>query len=360
MKILIGADLVPTRDTEKYFINRDVQSMIGRISNIVKNCDRFAVNLECALTECNTPIKKFGPNIKASPECVNGLLAMGVTDVFLSNNHVLDFGVEGLLDTEKTLSDAGLPYTGVGANDTDSREPYFIEKNGKIVGFVNICEHEYTYALPNRPGTNPFDPFETMHDIRMAKARCNYLIVIYHGGKEHCQYPSPRLVNMAHEMARCGANAVIMQHSHCVGCYERFEGCHIVYGQGNFNFVFNEYSDRPSTWHNALLTEIDTDTSDISFYPIVETETGCDLAMGKDAADIMTPFLERNKSMLDGSWRDGWHEFCVSPGREYYHNSIVNPCVTEEEKERFAHYLDCEAHTDVWRELYKTWNHTNR
>ena len=30
-----------------------------------------------------------------------------------------------------------------------------------------------------------------------------------------------------------------------------------------------------------------------------------------------------------------------------------------DEYQQFAHYLDCEAHTDVWRELYKTYNYTN-
>ena len=30
-----------------------------------------------------------------------------------------------------------------------------------------------------------------------------------------------------------------------------------------------------------------------------------------------------------------------------------------EKVELFSHFLDCEAHTDVWRELFKTWNHTN-
>jgi hypothetical protein len=63
--------------------------------------------------------------------------------------------------------------------------------------------------------------------------------------------------------------------------------------------------------------------------------------------------------MLDGTWRDGWHAFCVHPDREYYHDKIINACDTEERKHGFAHYLDCEAHTDVWRELYPTWNMTN-
>ena len=43
----------------------------------------------------------------------------------------------------------------------------------------------------------------------------------------------------------------------------------------------------------------------------------------------------------------------------YYHDRVKAAGRTEEDTHWFAHYLDCEAHTDVWRELYPTWNHTN-
>ena len=33
-----------------------------------------------------------------------------------------------------------------------------------------------------------------------------------------------------------GADVVLCQHSHCIGCYEQYEGAHILYGQGNFHF----------------------------------------------------------------------------------------------------------------------------
>mgnify|MGYP003294594527 CR=1 FL=1 len=46
----------------------------------------------------------------------------------------------------------------------------YAKSKGKKIGIINVCEHEYTYALPNRPGANPFDPFLTMQDIRAAKA----------------------------------------------------------------------------------------------------------------------------------------------------------------------------------------------
>ena len=360
MKLLIGADLVPTATNEHLFIAGDADALFGKVVDVAKKADRVMINLELALTRHDGKIRKFGPNLKADPDCVNGYKALGVTDAFLSNNHVFDYGKQGLIDTEAALTAAGIGYTGVGKNDTDSRKPYFIEaEGGKRIGFINVCEHEYTYATPDRMGANPFDPFLTMQDIREAKKQCDYLVVIYHGGKEYCRYPSPRLYNLSHEMVLCGADAVIAQHSHCIGAYELFEGGHIVYGQGNFNFAFENYK-RPECWYTGVLVELDTeDKSYIKFYPTYETAKGCDLAEGERAKEIMDGFEKRSAEMLDGSWRDGWHAFCTDPEREYYHRAISGVVDGEEGIQKFAHYLDCEAHTDVWRELYPTWNMTN-
>ena len=360
MRILIGGDVVPTSVTEKYFISGDVITAFGRSAELCASADRVVINLECALTESDVGIRKMGPNIKASPKSIGGIKALGVTDVMLANNHVFDFGKRGLLDTLKTLDDAGIPHTGTGENDLDSRTPYYVEQDGVRVGFINVCEHEYTYATPNRMGVNPFDPFLTMQDIREAKKSCDYLVCIYHGGKEYCRYPSPRLYNLCHEMVYCGADVVLCQHSHCIGCYEKFEGGHILYGQGNFNFVESSTYSAPECIFTGLLTELEIDNElKIKFHPIAQTNTGCDLACDEVAHKIMAAFEERNKSLLDGSWRDGWHDFCIHPARAYYHKPILGACDTEDMVEIFAHYLDCEAHTDALRELYPTWNSTN-
>ena len=230
MKILIGSDVVPTRENEQIFAAADVKTLFGDVVNLAKSADRIIVNLECALTNSDGAINKFGPNLKAIPESVNALKALGVTDVALANNHVFDFGIKGLTDTVEALDGAGLPYMGIGDNDTASRAVYTLNCDGKTLGIVNVCEHEYTYALPNRMGANPYDPYLTMQDIRLAKSLCDFVIVLYHGGKEYCRYPSPRLYNLCHEMVHNGADVVITQHSHCVGCYEQYEGAHIVYG----------------------------------------------------------------------------------------------------------------------------------
>ena len=360
MKILIAADLVPTSQTADDFANGRLDRLFGKVQGIAKECDRFIVNLECALTESENKIKKFGPNLKGPTKTADTIKTLGVTEVALANNHVFDFGIEGLEDTLAALDSAGLPYFGIGENDTDSRRPYFIEAEGKRIAVINVCEHEYTYALPNRVGANPFDPFLTMQDIRAAKDESDFLIVLYHGGKEYCGYPSPRLRNLCHEMVYCGADAVITQHSHCIGCYENFEGAHILYGQGNFNFSYPAFSTRRECWKTALLTILNvTDKIEIEFLPIYDTGNGCDLAEGERKEKILSEFEGRNAELLDGRWLDGWESFCHGDMMPYYVEVARHTVEDVDKDELFAHYLDCEAHLDVWKTIFKTWNHTN-
>ena len=72
-------------------------------------------------------------------------------------------------------------------------------------------------------------------------------------------------------------------------------------------------------------------------------------------------FLQRNEELQNGAWREGWHTFCENK-KEGYIIAIQDACnadSTEQQNKRFGHYLDCEAHTDVWRELFPTANKTN-
>ena len=159
MKILFGADVVPTKESEQLFIEGKIDELFGDVVKLIKDADRTVINLECALTKSDNAIKKSGPNLKADEQCADALKKLGVTDVALSNNHTFDFGIEGLKDTMDALERAGLSYFGIGDNDELSRKPYLMEQEGKKIGIINVCEHEFSYALPDRIGANPFDPF---------------------------------------------------------------------------------------------------------------------------------------------------------------------------------------------------------
>lgn len=367
MKLIICGDLSVTAASLEAFKAQDKEAAFGDVLGLFAEYDRVVVNLECALTDSENRIKKCGPNLKGPKTTADTLKAAGVTDCALSNNHIFDFGKEGAHDTLAELGRVGLGYTGYGANYEDSRKNMFIEQDGVKIGIVNVCEHEYTYATENREGARPFDEFETMHDIRMAKKEADYVIVIYHGGKELCRYPSPRLMKACREMVRCGADVVLCQHSHCIGCYETFEGGHILYGQGNFHFpkYFNT-----EMWNEGLIACLDI-TKDggikVEYQPIKATDTGIRLATAEEKDKVISELLVRNGHIQDGSWKKYWVDFCQSVA-DGYKNAMSgkwnkNGHYTNEDTpdlyQLFAHYLDCEAHTDVWRELYKTYNYTN-
>ena len=349
MKTLLLGDVCPTEFSAPLFDKGDIKNLFNDTVSLFEGNDVNLINLECAITESENKIEKFGPNLKAPFGTADTLKKLGVTHVGLSNNHIFDFGKEGARDTLSALDKAGLEYTGFGENYDDSRKNLVIEKGGEKVAFITVCEHEYSYALADRMGSRPFDEFDTIEDIRDAKKTADRVIVMYHGGKEQCMYPSPRLYKACHAMARAGADVILCQHSHCIGCYEQYEGCHILYGQGNFHFV------KPSDafgWHTALAVKYDTLSHKIEFIPHKNTDVGIKLA---DDPEIMEGFNVRSASLKDGSWRDGWHEFCLFKEEGYkkvIHSAFENP-------KKFGHYLDCEAHTDVWRELYPTANLTN-
>jgi poly-gamma-glutamate synthesis protein (capsule biosynthesis protein) len=66
------------------------------------------------------------------------------------------------------------------------------------------------------------------------KKACDYLIVAYHGGIEKFPYPSPELRKRFYRMADSGADMILAQHTHCVGCEERYNASYMLYGQGDF------------------------------------------------------------------------------------------------------------------------------
>lgn len=193
MKLILCGDIVPTAVTVPAFDASDLNALMGDALDVLRSGDFTVGNLECALTNGEERIRKCGPHLKGRPEYAKVLHECGFTHLGLSNNHAMDYGIPGFRDTVSALVDAGITPFGYGENDQDSRRALYLTKDGLTVAIVAVCEHEYSYALPNRFGANPFDPFDTMDDIRNARAHSDRVVVMYHGGKEQCEVPSPRL-----------------------------------------------------------------------------------------------------------------------------------------------------------------------
>lgn len=360
MKILLLGDMSPVENNFELFDKMDTESLFNDTKSVFEGNDFTVINLEVALTEHDKGIEKFGPCLKAPLNTAKTLKSMGVTHCALSNNHVFDFGKKGLLDTMQAVKDAGMEYTGVGMDYEDSRKNIILEKNGETVCVIAVCEHEYSYALEDRMGARPYDVFDTPADVREAKSKYDKVVVIYHGGKEHCRYPSPRLVKVCRNLADCGADVVLCQHSHCIGCYEVYNNSHILYGQGNFHFAKNLVN--TSGWTTGLMVTYDTDSHELEFvFCKMNDFGGIELMKGAEKEEAEKAFAERNEILANGKWKEKWHEFCEEVAPNYINNfkKVFAADDCWKGYNYVGHALDCEAHHDVFVELFPTANSTN-
>lgn len=255
MKILIGADLVPTQSNYHLFQIGAVDELIGYdLKRELRNADFTIFNLEVPLTDRIEPIEKCGPNLRAPVDTIKGLKSINPHFFSLANNHILDQGRHGLENTIEVLDWAGIGYAGAGANLEEAKKPYIVEIQGIKVGIYCCAEHEFTIAKKHEAGANPFDPLESFDHISQLKQKCDFVIILYHGGKEYYRYPSPNLQKVCRKFVEKGANCVVCQHSHCIGAMEEWKvesgqkGV-IVYGQGNFLFDYSE----SEFWKTSLL-----------------------------------------------------------------------------------------------------------
>ncbi len=297
MQLLIAGDLVPKEVNVPLFNNADLKTLLGDdLLAIWLKADIRIFNLETPLYNDHNPISKYGPNLQAPISTITGIKALNPNLVTLANNHILDHGVEGLKSTVKILKEHNVPYVGVGRNVDEAKLPYIIQAKNKSIGVYACTEHEFSYAETNKAGANPFDILEIFTEIKHLKTKTDYLVVLYHGGKELYQYPSPFLQKVCRKLILSGADLVVCQHSHCLGSYEVYHQGTIVYGQGNF--IFNAHYNR-ELWNTSVIINLTiADMVKINYLPIIRTKNGVRMANEVETKDILTSFYTRSNKLL--------------------------------------------------------------
>ncbi|MBD7970575.1 CapA family protein [Paenibacillus gallinarum] len=296
MKVIIGGDLVPTSTNYDLFEDEDSKKLLGEeLYSLWNSVEMRIFNLEVPLTDQNTPIQKCGPNLKTPTRTIKGIKKLNPSLITLANNHILDQGINGLNSTTALLESEKIPFIGAGKNISDASKPYIFRKNGISVGFYTCAENEFTIATERNPGANPFDPLESLDHINKLKSECDYVVVLYHGGKEHYRYPSPYLQKVCRKIVEKGADVVICQHSHCVGSFEEYNNSTIIYGQGNF--IFNKYDNE--YWRTSILVYLNIGESvNVSYVPIITDNNSIRLANARESHDILAAFNNRSKELL--------------------------------------------------------------
>ena len=367
MSIIIGADLVPTQSNYDLFEKKDLATLFGKdLLSTISEVDFRIFNLETPLTDTKTPIEKNGPALITPTRAFPGIKALGVDLFAIANNHILDQGEQGFYKTCEILRENGIPYVGGGENLSEANRAFCVECGGKKIGVYACAEHEFSIATANTCGANPFDSLESPDHVAALKAQCDYVIVLYHGGKEHYRYPSPNLQKVCRKLVDKGADLVVCQHSHCIGCEEKYKDATIVYGQGNFIFDLNN----SECWQTGLLVKLEDDFS-ISYLPLQKQGSCVRLACDEAAKDILDSFKRRSEEIAMPDFIETEYAKYANQMKQQYLFAfcgvrknllfrIINKLTgnrysiwvlkkkyNKETCLRLKNYLECEAHTEL-------------
>jgi len=173
--------------------------------------------------------------------------------VTLANNHILDYGENGLKDTFKALTKEQIAFVGAGNNIQEAAKPFTLEKEGLKIAILNFAENEWSIAENDKPGANPLDIIDNVNQIKAAKATHDKVICIIHGGHEYYHLPSPRMQKQYRFYAEQGADAVIGHHTHCISGNEVYKNVPIIYSLGNFLFTKPSKKD---VWYEGSITNL--------------------------------------------------------------------------------------------------------
>lgn len=369
MRIYIGADLVPTDINKALFENGNGEALVGKeLYEILKQSDLNVFNLEVPLTDVETPIVKFGNNLIAPTKTIHGYKALEPIFLTLANNHSLDQGEEGLTSTLNLLKNQDIAHAGAGSSLKEAKKPFIFEKEGIRIGFYLCVEHEFTVASCHTMGANPFDVLESFDEVLALKEQCDYVIVLYHGGKEFYRYPSPMLQRYCRKFIDRGANLVICQHNHCVGSREDYNGGSIIYGQGNFIFNSEFYINHKEFIKDSLLIRVEAtkDSFIVSEVPIRSTEMGTRQATESEADETLTAYKQRSENIKDAHFvAQAYKDFADTHIKRYLREFIGRSCIIRAINALFGrklmqlilgktsylaiqNYLECEAHHELF------------
>jgi poly-gamma-glutamate capsule biosynthesis protein CapA/YwtB (metallophosphatase superfamily) len=319
--VLIGADLCPIEGNRPFFERGDAQSLFHDLLPEFTNAGLVIANLECPLIECPSPIAKTGPVFGESPSCLNGIKQAGIDVLCLANNHILDHGPAGLLNTMEVCSRAGVATVGAGENLNAARRILVQDVGGLRIGILAVAEREFSIATTKSAGSNPLDPIDFVRSVNAARSKFDYLIVLLHGSDEF-HVPTPRIQKTCRFMIEMGANAVVVQHPHELGGYEAYQGGHIVYGQGALVMDEAIYR-RVKSFHVGFLVKLSIasdSASTMDLIPFVQSDPvpGARRMSPNEEQQFRSSLAEKSKSVLDEDHVNAeWLKFCQANKYDY-------------------------------------------
>jgi poly-gamma-glutamate capsule biosynthesis protein CapA/YwtB (metallophosphatase superfamily) len=310
--------IIPTLGVEAIF--EPTLPYLGEAADIT------VANLECPLTDTGTHHPTKPIYFRGSPENVAGLVFAGIDVVTLANNHIIDYGLEGMQQTQAVLDSNAILYSGAGANSYEAYLPLFVNKKGTSIAFLASSDRTgqydnyqpYLNAGFNKPGFANLTQYDITRQIETVENDADLIVIEMHSGDEYNPIPTRTLENHAdydedemyspfllvptrsdiadrrHAIDQ-GADLVICHHVHVLQGLEVYNGKLIAHSLGDFAFDLNYPETYPSMILNAQIDE--TGFSNYEIVPVYIDDYIPMRARGEFGLYVLDYLVRRTRDM---------------------------------------------------------------
>jgi len=257
--ILFGGDMMFDRSIRTTMEEKGDDHVFSCINDVLQSADLVVANLEGPITSevsqsVGTVVGGEGNYTFTFPTSTASLLARhNIRLVSIGNNHIMNFGREGLAETREWLDAAGVLYFG----EPDLNEQERVER---------VSLRGIPFAFVNWSDWTSDKTDHTVAQVRKEADSGQVVVVYTHWGDEYVA-PLPRVRQLAHSFVDAGASIVIGSHPHIVQESEVYSGKYIYYSLGNF--LFDQYWE--SSVRRGLLLRVEftpTGVSSVEEIPI--------------------------------------------------------------------------------------------
>lgn len=241
LRLLLGGDAMLGRGVDEAIARHGIDRPLAGLRTFLAGADLFAVNLECAITAADTwyrgPAKAF--YFRARPPAAELLHRAGVGLCTLANNHALDAGPEGLLDTLRLLRAQGIASAGAGPDADAAWAPARLEVAGQRLGVLACCDHQADFAAgPRTPGiayldlTDPAQVDALLARVRSLAVAVDHAIVSLHWQPNWVPAVTADYQSLARRLVEAGARLVWGHSPHHFLGVQWFGASAVLYSTG--------------------------------------------------------------------------------------------------------------------------------
>jgi len=158
----------------------------------------------------------------------------GFNVLSLANNHILDYGPQGLRQCLTALRGQGIAVLGAGLDQEEARRPVVLERAGLRIGLLGFGRTLQDQRDVGVPGFVEWDERAALERVRDLRRRVDCVVVSLHIGMMWIDYPKPAFKEIGDRLADAGADVVLMHHAHVLQGYGVRAGRLAIYNLGNF------------------------------------------------------------------------------------------------------------------------------